>query len=366
MKLDSILRENHTWIRASIENNDVVLGTLGRISRSLREHSFPGWSTDEDRQGLMDFLRPHVQSLYGYKSAFHAEMSSLDWQQRRLLLERKLISPCMAARQDGCEIFIPRKQDSVVMTNEEEHLVIHHFATGLKLDETHAKLLKSAEKLEKRLSFAKDEKRGYLTSLPFECGDAVQLYVLLHLPATTCTNIISQLHTALDKLELNLQPYYSDEHEDTGNMFILHCHPTSYKQTSKTIARLEKITLTIVYQELKLRKRLLETRRIDMYDLVGRALGILLYSSKLSFKELADSLSLIRLGLSLGVLHSEHEDMSSYEIIDTLIDLNTSLAPAHLRRLASLDVEDSADEVQHLRSQLVQSTLNQLSIQFRI
>ncbi len=366
MKLDSILKENHTWIRASIEKNDVLLGTLGRVSRSLRGHRFPGWSTDEDRRSVMDFLRPHVQSLYGYKSAFHAEMSSLDWQQRRLLLERKLISPCMAARQDGCEVFIPRKQDSVVMTNEEEHLVIHHFLSGLKLAETHAKLLKSVEKLEKQLNFAKDEKRGYLTSLPFECGDAVQLYVLLHLPATTCANIIPQLHAALEKLELGMQPYYADESEDTGNMFILHCHPTSYQQTAKVIARLEKITLTIADQELKLRKHLLETREIEMRDLVGRALGILLYSAKLSFKELTDSLSLIRLGLSLGMLHSEHEEMSCEEIIDTLIDLYISLAPAHLRRLASLDVEGSADEVEHLRSQLVQRTLNKISLQFRI
>ncbi len=364
MKLDTILKDSHSWIGASIEKNDVILGTLGRVSRSLRGHSFPGWSTDEDRRGLMDYLRPHVQSLFGYKTAFHAEMSSLDWQQRRLLLERKLISPCMAARQDGCEIFIPRKQDSVVMTNEEEHLVIHNFATGFKLAETHAKLLKSVEKLETQLNFAKDEKRGYLTSLPFECGDAIQLYVLLHLPATTCTNVIPQLHAALDKLELGMQPFYADEHEDTGNMFILHCHPTSYNNTKKAISKLEKIALTIVDHELNLRKHLLETREIEMRDLIGRALGILLYSSKLSFKELADSLSLIRLGLSLGVLHSEHEDMNRDEIIDTLIDLYISLAPAHLRRLASLDVEGSADEVQHLRSQLVQSTLNQLSIKF--
>ncbi len=365
MKLDTLLEQSHHWLRASRERNDVLLGTLGRVVRSLSAYSFPGWCLDEERQEVMHSLRAHVQNVRGYKSAFRAEMSTLTWQQRRLLLERKLISPCMAARQDGCEIYIPKKQDSIIMVNEEEHIAVHRFMPGLRLDEVHERLLQTAQQLSHGLQYAYDEHRGYLTSLPHEHGDAIQLYVLLHLPALTCAGAITKLKTSLEKLELGLQPYYADDKEDTGNMFILHCHPTGHEMTQLIKTRLSKIARCIVKRELQFREQLLETDGIEIRDLIGRAFGILQYAVKLSFKEFADSMSLIRLGLTLGILVSEQEEMDLYELIDVLIELSTDLSPAHIRHLASLGVDDSTEEVQFIRAQLCRSVLNTLSIQFR-
>ncbi len=365
MKLDTLLQSNFNWALCGDAYHDVILGSLTRVVRSLSDHCYPGWSLDEQRKQTMDYLRPHVLALPSFKTSFHTEICELTWQQRRLLLERKLISPCMAARQDGCEVFIPKKQDCFIMTNEEEHLVIHCSSHGLALRSCHKRALKLADTLEQQLSFAQNPETGYLTSLPYECGDAVQLFILMHLPAMTCTSELSKVHTALEKLDLELSSVFADEKEETGNLFILRCQPPKKGDTGIVMKRLIKIATTMAQRELKLREHIYEVHELEARDLIGRSMGIIRYASRLSYSELVDSISLISLGLHLGILETTREELSLDEINNELFTLPVSLGSAHLRQRASLPVEGSTLQIQALRSQLAQTTLDKLSIQFK-
>ncbi len=364
MKLDILLEHSYSWAHPGGEYQDTILGSMARVVRSLSDECFPGWGLDEQRIAVMNKLRPHILKLKGFKTGFHSEIKELSWQQRRLLLERRLISPCMAARQEGCEIFIPKKQDCIVMTNEEEHVVIHSLAPRLEISTCVRRALKIADTLEEDLPFAKNDEMGYLTSLSNECGDAVQLFVLLHLPAMACSNVIHQLHTALDKMDLEISSIYADEKEDTGNIFILRSQPTKQGETQASVARIKKLATTIAQRELKLRSHILETNRVEVCDLVGRSIGIIRYATRLSFRELVDSLSLISLGLHLGLLESQREDLSAEALNKELFALPLELSTAHLRHIAELPVEGSELQIQALRSQLMQRALERLSVQF--
>ncbi len=365
MKLDTLLHHSYSWAHPGGEYQDAILGSMARVVRSLSGESFPGWSLDEQRIHVMNMLRPHILKLTGFKTCFHSEVKDLSWQQRRLLLERRLISPCMAARQEGCELFIPKKQDLVIMTNEEEHVVIHSLAPRLELSSSVRRALKIANTLEEELNFAKNDEMGYLTSLSNECGDAVQLFVLLHLPAMACSNVIHQLHAALEKLDLEISPVYADDKEDTGNVFILRTQPAKLAQTHDAMTRIKKLARNIAKRELKLRTHILEVNRLELCDLVGRSIGIIRYATRLSFRELVDSLSLISLGLHLGLLESQRDDLDADAINKELFTLPLELSSAHLRHIAEQPVEGSTPHVQALRSQLAQRALEQLSIQFK-
>ncbi|MBQ8899929.1 MAG: type II secretion system F family protein, partial [Akkermansia sp.] len=76
------------WFRTPGAEDDVILGIMGRLVRNLRGHAFPGWSTAEGRQAVAGQLLPAILAQPGFKTAYHAEVSNLDYGYRRALLEQ--------------------------------------------------------------------------------------------------------------------------------------------------------------------------------------------------------------------------------------------------------------------------------------
>ena len=161
----SLLRKHPPWFVNPGEEGDVIIGSMARVVRNLEGHRFPGWSTDEGRRAVADLLLPLIKQLPGNKTtAYCAEMTQLNYTQRRVLLERKLISQCMAARQNECHIVLNGKQDISFMINEEEHLVMHLFSAKNDYAALMKKAVDISTQLEKELTFAKAANGDYLTN----------------------------------------------------------------------------------------------------------------------------------------------------------------------------------------------------------
>ncbi len=331
----SIVRNRPAWLTTEGEMDDIIIASFGRLVRNLPGQVFPGWSTPTSRRAVVDTLLPLLLARPGFKSAFHADMSELPLEHRRILLERKLITPCMAARQEGCHVIIPRKQDCSIMLNEEEHLVVHLFRQGMDLRNVLVDARRFATALEKELTFAHDPARGYLGSLPAEAGDGMQFSVVLHLPALVMANMMPPISRALEKLNAGMAPLYGGMQTDTGNSFIIFSHPTAQGGSEAALERLERIVHLLVLREIQVRHRLNATRPFDLADQVGRAFGSLCYSVKLSYREMLDSLSLLRLGSSCGLLRW---NKNTREVLAELCTLAQALAPAQVAYLHAADV----------------------------
>ncbi len=328
--LSTLLKNTPGWLTHAGEMADVGVATLGRLVRNLPGHPFPGWSTESSRRAVVDALLPLILKRPGFKSAFHADMAELSLEQRHLLLERKLITPCMAARQDGCHVIIPRKQDISIMLNEEEHLVAHFFQQGVDLNNVMMDMQRFSAALERDIRFAHDSAHGYLTSLPSEVGLGMQLYVVLHLPTLTIADTIDQLSRGLEKLQVNIAPYYNGKQDDTGNYYVLFTNALPLKETKKALVSFEEVVSTVILREVHMRTKLMTTSPFELSDRLGRAFGLLCYAMKLSWQEMLDSLSLLRLAHQCGMFGWElPEDI----VLDSLATLNVDLAPAHLTHL---------------------------------
>lgn len=361
MKLSTLLKTRNTWLAQADEEDHILLATLGRLTRSLSHHVFPGWSTEEARRAALEELRPHIRALTGFKTAFHADMASLAHHERKLLLERKLISPSMAARREACEILIPKKQDMSIMLNEEEHLVMHSFAAGEALDEQRAKLEKIALLVEEKIDFAKSQSGDYLCSIPTECGNGIQMYLVMHLPALVIANLMKEIDKAIEKLGLQISPFYSDGNRDTGDSFVIYTTPCSLMQCEHEIAKLKRVAKTLVLREKQVRGKLYNLRPLELRDQVTRALGRLVYATTLTFTEMSNAVSLLILGTKYGFLRWQPEQ--GEEILATLRQMNISLAPAHLAQACGLCCsEHDAKEMAALRAKLIQEQLATLHV----
>ncbi|MBQ7023887.1 MAG: hypothetical protein IJN29_09915 [Akkermansia sp.] len=306
--LKNLTKNPPVWFRQSGTEEDVIIGVMGRLVRNLPGHAFPGWSTAEGRKKVADILVPAILSQPGFRNAYHAEMTELSYGCRRALLERRQISPCMAARQDGCHLIINRKQDLVVMVNEEEHLTIHGYAPGLDFRTLLSQLHRLPERLSRDLHFACNSRFGYLSSLPGEAGDGVQLYVILHLPALTVSNMMPQVNRSVEKLQLNTAPFFPQLGEECGNTYVLYTNPAPYGGMATMLEHLIDVSATLTTRELQVRHRLMELpTKGDHFlaDRINRSYGLLRYALSLSGAEWVNALSLLRLGVNFSYIVSD-------------------------------------------------------------
>lgn len=302
---ETLQKTSPAWFRKAGAEGDVVLGIMGRLVRNLRGHAFPGWSTAEGRLAVADKLLPAILNSPGYKTAYHAEMNRLSYAQRRALLERRQISPCMAARRDGCHLIISRKQDTVIMLNEEEHMALHAFSSEADFPALLSRMQHLPEALSSTCDFACDTRHGYLTSLPGEAGEGIQLYCVLHLPALTLSNMMPQVNRSIDKLQLNIAPFYPHLGEECGNIYVLYTAPIIRGALEEVLIHLTDIMQTLADRENQVRSRLMEMHEAgDLFltNRINRSYGLLRYARAISQAEWVDAISMLRLGVSCGFI----------------------------------------------------------------
>ena len=322
---------------------DIIWGTMVRVVRNVAGQRFPGWSTADNRKAIADLLLPAVMNLPGNKStAFCAEVKDLSYVERRVLLERKQISQCLAARQDGCHLIINGKQDAVFMINEEEHLVMHLFSD----DVHHANLVKKAGKisaaLEKSIPFARGGNGDFLTSMPVEAGTGIQLYTLLHLPALNSMGMMQQINRGLEKLMLNLSPLYPNLRDDTANLFVIFSPPILQGTQDEMLSHMYNTCLQLERRELQVREKLGAHPRSNhlLPDMIGRAYGLCNYATRLEYTEFLHILSMLRMGAIEGIIPTTMN--TPYDYIDYLAQFYLHGAPYHIQYItdnAEMDIE---------------------------
>ena len=356
MKFETLLKQASGWAPDRNTTDGVVIGSIVRMVRNLPGYPFPGWSTAEARVAVAEKLLPVITGMRGYKTSFCAELSQLSYGERRALLTRKQLTPCMAARQDGCYVIIPQRKPVLLMVNEEEHLVAHSFHDGFNLLDGLQNLLQLNDQLEEQLDFAHTAQHGYLTSIPAEAGDAMQLYCVLHLPALCIANMMNQVTKAMEKLHVSISPYYSDAQDDTGHLYVLFSIPGPEDSMDEMLESFEYVIRHLVRREQQVRRKLLATPGQHLEDGISRAYGLLTNCRRLSLKELRDAVSLLRLGTLTGLLRWQEDER------DMLIALHRLVQDQATE--AALAEEQGAPEICLRRARAARSFLNTHPHQF--
>lgn len=338
------------WMISCADEYDIVIGTIGRLVRNLEGYRFPGWSTADDRRAVSDILLPALRSLRGFKSAYCSEIKELSYEQRRSLMVRKQLTPCMAARQDGCHLLIPENRDLICMVNEEEHLVLHAYRQGNRIRETLAELRKLSASMESKVTFAQDARNGYLTSMPGESGDGIQIYTVLHLPGLAISNMMPQVTKAMEKLHINISPYYSDGEDDTGNLFIAYSIPGPKGSTDELMSHYRSVLQQIISRELQVRVKLATEPGLVLADKVARAYATLSHALRLSLRECRNAISVLRLGHLLGMVVwdgavSHRSAISQLRELDAELALRSALQPAEEEAFQSILRARAAREI---------------------
>lgn len=165
--------------------SDIVISSRIRLARNLQDISFPYFMNAEKGNKTMQEIRE------AWRQSEDQLLSSLEllsfdntsaWD-RQILVEKHLISPEHGTAEEAYRGLLLSEDGSIaIMINEEDHLRIQVMLPGLQLEKCYDLAQKIDDALEKRLNFAFDEERGYLTSCPTNVGTGMRASVMLHLP----------------------------------------------------------------------------------------------------------------------------------------------------------------------------------------
>ena len=350
MKFTTLLRNPADWMRGGGPHGDIVMTSRVRLARNLGSLPFPGWAKPEKRQLVLDSIKPAVDALPEMKGAFSTDLKELTSIQKRVLVERHLISREHAAKSSGSAAVMNRKQTLSIMINEEDHLRMQAIRPGLNLKAAYSLIDKVDTALDETLEYAFDQQLGYLTACPTNLGTGMRASSMVHLPALVLSDQINQVIQAVNKIGLAVRGLYGEGTEALGNLFQVSNQNTLGEREEEIIARLERVVEQIIEHEQNARESLLSDSKNMLADQVGRSYAILRYAHVMTSKEALNLLSMLRLGIDLGEFPEECR-----QTVDLLL---MEIQPAHLQIVGNKKL--TAEQRDSTRAEILRDKLKSL------
>lgn len=334
-------------MKGSGPERDVALGSRIRLARNVAGTPFPAVASREQLATVMEAVGAAVESAPELQQLEFIKTDSLSPLERKLLVERHLISPRHAEETGQRAVALRRDEAVSVMVNEEDHVRIQVLMPGMQLPEAWRLADEIDNAFDERLSYAFEERRGYLTACPTNVGTGLRGSVMVHLPALAMTKQMHRIVAAVGKFGLVVRGLYGEGTQASGNIFQFSNQVTLGHPESEIVQHLINVTRQVIDQEREARQTLLRRSKVRLEDRVMRAYGTLAHARVLSSAEALQLLSDVRLGIDTGLI-----DGLPPQILQELLVM---IRPAHLQKRTGQDLgPDARDE---LRATLVRERL---------
>lgn len=285
-------------------NSDIVISTRIRLARNIDSMPFPQFLND--KKELCEKIRDSVfRSNSTLADDFEfIELDTVPYSKKLSLTEEHLISPQML-KGDGKSVLINKDRTMSIMLMEEDHIRLQIIRSGLAIDEAYDTANRVDDVLEESLTYAFDEKFGYLTACPTNAGTGLRASVMMHLPALTMTKNINRIINASTGMGIEIRGLYGEGTSAEGNLYQISNRLTLGLSEKEILEKVKAIVNQISEAEEKARQILKENNSAALEDKLFRSYGILKYARSISSSEAKQLLSDVMLGINMGILPKE-------------------------------------------------------------
>lgn len=289
------------WYLQSGKESDVVQSTRIRLARNLKEYPFKPKCSKQDLYKILEIMEKITPSI-GYGLKF-IKLANIDDITKLSLVEKHIISPefALSKESDTKAIIMNDEENICIMINEEDHIRIQIFSSGLELENCLNLAIEIDEKIGKLVSYAVNDKYGYLTECPTNVGTGLRASVMVHLPALTITRNINKTLEIINGVGMNIRGVYGEGSETQGNMYQISNKQSLGITEKEMIKNIRVITDKIIEQE-RLARKYLGKNSLELEDKVYRSYGILTNARVLNSEETRMLLSDVKLGTDLGII----------------------------------------------------------------
>ena len=336
------------WLQGTGPDAEIAICTRVRFARNVKGFRFSPRMTHEEAIELTEYLRRQISQPGLNDELQVADVSSMEDLERRVLLERHLISRELANSDKPRFVAINESESVSVMINEEDHLRTQIFSAGHNIDRAYQQAEELDGALMQRVPAAYLDEFGFLTACPTNTGTGLRVSVMLHLPGLVWADEIEKAAHAAQKTNMAVRGLYGEGSRATGDFYQVSNQITLGRSEQQILGDVHDAVASLVGWERKVRTALLkgEPRERNL-DRIYRSLGTLERARILSTEEALTCLSAVRFGIEQGVI----TDM-------TLEDVSRALLlaqPAHLQRVAGRSM--TPDERARERATLMRRVL---------
>jgi len=282
---------------------DIVVSSRIRYARNLKKHKFPIILDKKESEEIYEEISGIIKSndIYGKKFS-HFKTSSIPNLEKKMLIERHIISPALIKNQ-GISGFIMSNDEKIsIMINEEDHLRLQILSSGLNLKECLKKADELDSILDEKLEYAYHKQFGYITACPTNLGTGIRASSMIHLPGLVMTGRLERLLNTISKFGISVRGVYGEGSKSLGNLFQISNQTTLGNDEKTIVDKVEKIAMQIVSREKEARNYLINENNIEIDDKVHRSYGVLTNAKIISTDEAVKLLSLVKLGIDLDLI----------------------------------------------------------------
>lgn len=339
MSLEQFINESLSpWMREKGPDSDIVMSSRIRLARNFDDVTFPMVASDEELSEILEFFRTEyeTESFDSYRNFKMIDLQNLSTIERRILVEKHLISPLIAKGNKPSATLVPENEEVSIMINEEDHIRLQIYLPGSQLGKSLERAFLIDDWLEEKVDYAFSEEWGYLTSCPTNVGTGIRASVMMHLPALVMTQQMARLIPAINQLGLVVRGIFGEGSGAVGNIFQISNQMTLGKSEEDIVEDLEIVVEQLIEQERKARLVIQEQSEMRLKDRIYRSYGTLAYSRILESKEAARCLSDLRLGIDLGII----EDLPQQILNELMILTQPGLLQHYAEKILSAGERD--------------------------
>jgi len=325
MNLNSLMTKESEWLKGKGPKSNIVISSRVRLARNLENHPFFNRSSVEEKKKVIDEIKKGVEKSKFLKTSIFIHMSDISELDRQFLVERHLMSPEHMLAPENKALVFDENEIVSIMINEEDHLRIQVLQSGFNLMEAWRVIDEIDSEISSTMPYAFSSRWGYLTACPTNTGTGLRGSVMLHLPALAVTNQIRNVYQAISKLGLTMRGLYGEGTEAVGDFYQISNQVTLGHSETDLLDNIERIINKIIMRESSTRAMLMSKNKEELKDRVYRALGTLKSARIITSNETITLLSVIRLGVDVGIIKNI--------MMKDINELFIVTQPAHLQKL---------------------------------
>ena len=347
MKLDDLLNRESEWLKRTGPKSNIVISSRVRLARNFAGFPFFGWAKPKEREDILNRAKAAIEKTRFLKDSTLFDMKDLSELDRQFLVERHLMSPEHIIDPEYKALLVDDREIVSIMINEEDDLRIQVLQSGFNVIEAWRVANEIDTDIAKRAPYAYSPRWGYLTACPTNTGTGLRASVMLHIPALAITNQIGKVFQAISKIGLTMRGFYGEGTEAIGNFFQISNQVTLGHKESDLIDKIGTIVDKLIRREESTRQALMTRNKDEVTDKIWRAQGTLKSARIITSAETIKLLSVIRLGIDLGVVREINSS--------TLNELFIITQPAHLQKLEGKALDH--EERDHKRADIIRKKL---------
>jgi protein arginine kinase len=349
MKLNDISSHPSQWFGGSGPMADIVISSRVRLARNLAGFEFLTTCSTSHKTQILEKLKEAIMPLDFGGELLYIGIDGVSPLERDFLVERHLISRYLAHAKGPRGVVLDTNESFTAMINEEDHLRMQVFKSGLQLEECWQQINRIDDMIEKKVEYSFSTRYGYLTACPTNLGTGIRVSVMLHLPALKMTGHIDKFFNATRDMDLAVRGLFGEGTEAMGDFYQISNQVSLGISEEEIISDFTRtIVPKIVEYEIAARKHLLSKEDDILNDKIYRALGVLRNAYLISSQEALLLLSHVRMGVNMNRL----EGIS----IPTINELFQLTQPAHLQLNNGRILDPTQRDV--LRAQIIREHLN--------